>query len=157
MKAITAWKFFCLSFLLLLVSCHTTESLEKVKVSISDAEGKPIAHFQAEVASNESTRQIGLMYRKQLADTDSMLFVFPDEKPRSFWMKNTYVELDMLYFNSQDELVSIVERAVPLSETARVSKLPAKYVLEIRGGLSAKLGIRPGNKMTIEGNFAAPR
>ena len=71
-------------------------------------------------------------------------------------MKNTYVELDMVFLNSAKKVISIVERAVPLSETPRLSVGKAQYVLEIKGGRSKALGIREGFAMEIVGEVPAP-
>lgn len=104
----------------------------------------------AELAVTRSEKQIGLMYRKSLAEDQGMLFIFPAEAPRSFWMKNTYVELDMVFLNAARDVVNVVERAIPLTESARSSTGPAKFVLEIGGGLAKKWGLAPGSKAVIE-------
>ena len=103
----------------------------------------------AETMDSESGRQLGLMYRKELPDNQGMLFVFPTEEPRSFWMKNTFLELDMLFFDSKKKLVSIVKRATPLTETRRDSNLPAQYVLEVLGGSAEKWGVEPGFRFEV--------
>ena len=83
-------------------------------------------------------------------ENEGMLFVFHDEKPRSFWMKNTYIPLDIIYLNKDKQIVSIAKNAEPLSETSRPSEGEAMYVLEINGGLSDKLGLMKGDYMTYE-------
>ena len=142
----------CLA-LLLFFGCSQDQ---KIKVNLQDPAGKQVASIAAEVATSESARALGLMYRKEMGDDEGMLFVFPDEQPRSFWMKNTYVELDMVFLNSAKKVISIVERAVPLSETPRLSVGKAQYVLEIKGGRSKALGIREGFAMEIVGEVPAP-
>ena len=128
---------------------------ETVRVTFSEADGKPIGNFQAEIAASNSAREIGLMYRKDFGDDDAMLFIFPSEAPRSFWMKNTYVELDMVFVSAANKIVSIVERAVPLTESPRASKGPAQYVLEIKGGRSKALGLHAGMIIKVEGSLPA--
>ena len=90
------------------------------------------------------------MYRKSMKENQGMLFVFHEEKPRSFWMHNTYIPLDIIYLNKEKEIVSIAKNAAPLSETSRPSEGDAMYVLEINGGLSDKLGLTKGDRMTFE-------
>jgi hypothetical protein len=111
--------------------------------------------FQVEVAESNKEITRGLMYRERLGKFQGMLFVFPDEQPRSFWMKNTLIPLDIIFISSSSRIVSISERAEPLTLTSRESKGPARYVLEINGGLSSELKIRPGIKVKIEGLKAA--
>ena len=74
-----------------------------------------------------------------------MLFLMPEEKIQSFWMKNTYIPLDIIYINSNNQVISIKENAKPMNESPLPSEKPAIYVLEILGGTSAKLGIKPGD------------
>ena len=85
-----------------------------------------------------------------MKENQGMLFVFHEEKPRSFWMHNTYIPLDIIYLNKEKDIVSIAKNAEPLSETSRPSEGDAMYVLEINGGLSDKLGLAKGDHMTFE-------
>ena len=70
-----------------------------------------------------------------------MLFIFAKDAPRSFWMKNTPISLDMLFFASDGRLVGIIANTEPFSLTARKSQKAAQYVLEIGGGEAARLGL----------------
>ena len=103
--------------------------------------------FQIEVADTAAERRVGLMFREELAPDAGMLFIFPDSQPRAFWMRNTLVSLDILYFDEFGRLVSIQANAIPLDETALPSAGPARYVLEINGGLAAELGIGFGARL----------
>ncbi len=125
------------------------------EVSFVKSDGTQVAAFSAEIASTPSQREIGLMYRKEMKNEEAMLFIFPKEEERSFWMKNTYLELDMIFVDSGLKVVSIVERAVPLTESPRRSAGPAVYVLEVRGGRSKALGIQAGMLMKISGELPA--
>ncbi len=106
-----------------------------------------IATFDIEIADNDYETQTGLMHRKSMLDNNAMLFIFPDMRPRSFYMKNTYIPLDIIYLDSDNTIVSIQENARPLDETSLPSNTPAKFVLEINGGLSQQLAIAAGDRM----------
>ena len=93
----------------------------------------------------------GLMFRRSMAEDQGMWFVFDDERPRSFWMRNTYLALDIIYVDASGRVVSIIEKAEPLTETPRPSTKPAKYVLEVVAGGAARLGIRVGGMLTVCG------
>jgi uncharacterized membrane protein (UPF0127 family) len=78
----------------------------------------------------------------------AMLFFMPGgDQPRSFWMKNTLVSLDIIYINSNHEVVSIQASAQPLSTQSLPSNAPASHVLEVLGGTAAQNGIAPGTKI----------
>ena len=78
-----------------------------------------------------------------------MLFVFDEAAPRQFWMKNTQIPLDMLFFASDGRLVNVVHSAEPFSLTARNSAGPARYVLELNGGVAAKIDIQPDAMLVL--------
>ena len=126
-----------------------------VETYFTKKDGTTTPKVIAELAKTEGERRLGLMYRKEMPEDRGMLFIFPTERPQSFWMKNTYLELDIIYLSSEWKVVTIIHRAVPLSETARPSVTPAQYVLEVVGGLSEKWGISKGDKLEIVGGLAA--
>ena len=103
--------------------------------------------IRAEVADDDAERMRGLMFRERLGADEGMVFVFDGELPLAFWMKNTRIALDMLYFDGQGRLVSI-QREVPPCRTAMCpsypSDGPARYVLELNGGRARELGIAEG-------------
>ena len=101
--------------------------------------------FEVELALTNTQRARGLMYRKELKEEHGMLFIFKDEGRRSFWMRNTYIPLDIIYLRADGSIVNIIANATPESDEARPSTGPAKAVLEIQGGLAEKLGIGPGD------------
>lgn len=104
--------------------------------------------FHVEIADDPRERARGLMFRRQMADDHGMLFDFFEEGRQSFWMENTYIPLDMLFINDDGTVDSIAREATPLSERSIPSDGPVRYVLEINGGLSDKLGIRPGDTVS---------
>lgn len=95
--------------------------------------------LDVEIADNQERWAYGLMYRTELKEGSGMLFIFPEEKTRSFWMKNTFVALAIGYFNGKKELIDIQEMAPAQSEMQTefpnyVSKEPARYALEVPNG-----------------------
>lgn len=113
-------------------------------------DGNKRAAFEIEFAQGEYETALGLMYRKQMPENQAMLFLFPQEEMRSFWMKNTYIALDIIYLNAEKKVVSIAKNARPMSEDSRPSEAPAMYVLEVNAGVSDKYGIQAGDTMTFE-------
>ena len=105
--------------------------------------------FFISVADNDKKRMKGLMHIKKMRDNQGMLFVWKDEKMRFFWMKNTYIPLDILFFNSKGELINFVENAKPFSELIISSEKPSKFVLEINGDLinNLKFNLNSGLKI----------
>lgn len=108
-----------------------------------------IHQIDIEIADNEYERQTGLMYRESMKEDQGMLFVFEDEEPRYFYMKNTLIPLDIVYLNKNREIVSISKNAVPGDETSLPSNFPAQYVLELNAGLADKWDIEIGNTIEI--------
>jgi uncharacterized membrane protein (UPF0127 family) len=112
-------------------------------------DGKSGRHeFEVEIADDDRERAMGLMFRRSMRDDEGMLFDFGGEEPASFWMHNTYISLDMLFIRADGTVESIAERATPLSDKSISSKRPVRYVLEIKGGVSASLGLMPGDKVS---------
>lgn len=103
--------------------------------------------FSVEVVATEDERQKGLMFRKELPEGKGMLFDFKVDAPVSFWMKNTYVSLDMIFIRSDGRIASIAENTEPLSERLVPSGGPVLGVLEVVAGTARKLGIRPGDRV----------
>ena len=111
--------------------------------------------FTVEVVDDDQSRAMGLMYRKSMADDAGMLFVFDDAQPRAFWMKNTLIPLDILYFDQNRRLVSISANTPPCKNTTSrcpsyPSAKPTQYVLEINAGLSEQHGFKPGDELIME-------
>jgi uncharacterized membrane protein (UPF0127 family) len=106
-----------------------------------------IASIDIEIAEGEYETQTGLMYRKSMQDDRGMLFIFEDETPRSFYMKNTEFSIDIIYINADNNVVSIQKNAKPLDQTSLPSGAPAKYVLEVNAGLSDKWTLAAGDKV----------
>jgi uncharacterized membrane protein (UPF0127 family) len=110
--------------------------------------------FTTEWATDDESRARGLMLRTELAADHGMLFVFPDEEPRWFWMKDTLIALDILYFDGSRRLVSVQADVPPCKADpcpSYPSHRPARYVLELAAGTAAKIGVTAGEELLIEG------
>ena len=108
--------------------------------------------LEVEIADSRERSARGLMFRTSLLEGKGMLFIFPEEQVRSFWMKNTFIPLSIGYFNSKKELIDIQEMAASQSEMQEdyptyVSKEPAQYALEVPAGWFAK------HKITMKQKF----
>jgi hypothetical protein len=101
--------------------------------------------FTVELATNDAERERGLMYRKELPDGRGMLFDFHEERPVAFWMRNTYIPLDMIFIRADGRILRIAENTQPLSDRLIPSEGPVRAVLEVTGGTARKLGIAPGD------------
>ena len=101
-----------------------------------------------EVANTPSQRAQGLMKRESLAPFDGMLFVWPDRALRHFWMKDTPLSLDILFFDETGTLFHHEDRTTPYSERLIPSLMPAKYVLELPAGTRAKWQFEIGDRIT---------
>ncbi|MEO8984455.1 MAG: DUF192 domain-containing protein [Rhodanobacter sp.] len=116
--------------------------------------------FAIELATTDATRARGLMHRTQLAPDHGMLFVFAESAPQAFWMKNTLVPLDILYFDDARRLVSMQLDVPPCKAdpcAVYPSNVPARYVLELAAGTVRRLGVRSGDVLTINGGVGEVR
>lgn len=112
--------------------------------------------FSVELATNEAAREQGLMMRTSLAADRGMLFVFPDTAQRGFWMKNTLIPLDILYFDADRKLVSAQLDVPPCKADPcpiYPSAGPARYVLELSAGTAKRVGVRDGDMLAIAGKL----
>lgn len=106
--------------------------------------------FEVEVADTPEERGRGLMHRDELAADRGMLFVFPRRERIAMWMRNTRIPLDMLFIDDDGQVLQIHERAVPYSEETIASRRRVRYVLELVGGSSERLGIGEGAVIASE-------
>jgi len=108
--------------------------------------------FAVEVAADDAARARGLMFRDSMADDHGMLFVFDRSYVQTFWMKNTRIPLDILYFDANYKLVSVQERVPPCRSDPCAqypSTGPAQYVLELNAGMTQKLGAKAGDTLSV--------
>lgn len=112
--------------------------------------------FSIELATTGQQRARGLMDRTSMPADHGMLFVFAQQSPQSFWMKDTLIPLDMLYFDKDRKLVSMQLNAPPCKGMPCPefpSNVPAKYVLELNAGTAMKIGAKVGDVLTIHGRI----
>jgi uncharacterized membrane protein (UPF0127 family) len=109
--------------------------------------GIELSTLDIEIADSRLETTQGLMYRTQLGPDEGMLFIFPFEGPRSFWMKNTQIPLDIVFVNANLRIVTIRNDAVPFDESSYASTEPAKFVVEVNAGYAKKHGIEVGDKI----------
>lgn len=120
------------------------------QVVIQTKQGREV-RFQVEIAETPAKRELGLQYRRELADNRGMLFLFPLEKENAFWMKNTPISLDMVFIDASHRIVGIIEKTVPFSTESRSVSVPSQFVLEIKAGLSRRHGFEAGDRVRFEG------
>jgi uncharacterized protein len=104
--------------------------------------------FTVEVVANDEERARGLMYRREVPEGHGMLFDFKSEQPVSFWMKNTYVPLDMIFIRADGRILRIAENTKPMSEDLVPSGGPVLAVLEVVAGTAKKFGIQAGDTVS---------
>ncbi|WP_019800669.1 DUF192 domain-containing protein [Xanthomonas sacchari] len=107
--------------------------------------------YDVELAQNDATRARGLMFRDQMEADHGMLFIHDREEPQAYWMKNTKIPLDILYFDNQRKLVA-QQRDVPPCSAGDAcppypSNAPARYVLELNAGQAEQLKLQDGTEL----------
>lgn len=118
--------------------------LELMQIRIRSAGA--VHRFTVEVARSPEEQRIGMMFRTSVPKDRGMLFPYDPPQPVAFWMRNTLIPLDMVFIRA-DGTIARIATATPLSDTPVPSGEPVAAVLEIRGGLAAELGIRPGDRV----------
>lgn len=122
------------------------------ELSFTDSLGTPKTKIDLEFADNEYERELGLMKRIEMKESQGMLFIFPDEQIRSFWMRNTLISLDMIFINADMQIVTIHKSTTKLSDQAYPSTKPAMYVVEVTAGFTDRQKIYVGDKIDWKRN-----
>ena len=123
-------------------------STQKPSVLFFPSMKNPIV-VQLEVAKTQEEHQRGLMYRKKLAPFAGMLFLFFPPQETQFWMKNTYIPLDLIFLDKQFQIIWIEENMIPLDETPKGPNKLVQYVIEVNGGFCKKHHIQIGTKAKL--------
>jgi uncharacterized membrane protein (UPF0127 family) len=123
---------------------------EGVLYFLSKVNNDTLRQIDIELATTDQERAQGLMDRKSMTDTQGMLFIFPRAEEQSFWMKNTYISLDIIYLDEQKEIVSVQKYTTPLSEESLPSFKKAQYVLEVNAGFCDKYHIAYGDRIAYK-------
>ena len=103
-------------------------------------------NIRAELATTPAQRQMGLMFRKDLASHEGMLFIFEEPTPQCFWMRNTPTALTIAFIKDDGSIVNLADMK-PFDESSHCSARPVRYVLEMNQGWFAKRGIKAGFKL----------
>lgn len=113
------------------------------------ADGSKTAPFFLESATTDGERQRGLMYRKpgEMAADEGMIFVFPEERQQTFWMRNTYIPLDMLFLSEGLEVRGVLSNVPTLNDDPRSAGGKSKFVVELLAGRAELNSISPGAKL----------
>jgi len=143
-------RFICAIFIVTIITALSSSCVAGNRINYVEIKGR---RFYVEVARTPEERHKGLMFRKHLDNDGGMLFVFPQEGRYSFWMKNTYIPLDMIWINKERKIVYIKHNAhLCFQEESCPSIVPpadALYVLEINAGVSYEFGFSPGDSVNI--------
>lgn len=122
-------------------------SLPHRQLTFVEAPAEPT--IDVEIASDTESQSRGLMYRTELGRSSGMLFSWPDEQVRTFWMHNTCLPLDMLFLAADQIIVGVLEQVPVLNDDARSIPCPAAYVLEVNAGYCRSHGVQPGQHVEI--------
>ncbi len=145
-------KLSCILLLLFVIPiitvCHAGTDKEST-VIFSSRSGQELCRFSVELAATQEEQSRGLMFRKRLDALSGMLFVNNEDAMRFFWMKNTYIPLDLVFINTGGEVKHVHYSAVPFDETPISSVHPVRYVLEVNAGALKKCRIDAGTRMLI--------
>ena len=139
--------FRCVVIFLLLV--RPALALERIEIALYDAEAGQWHPIKVEIAATPTERQQGLMGREFLAENAGMLFVYPRERNLSFWMKNTPLSLDIMYFSKTGAWVSTAPHTTPFTLESYPAAAPAQYALEMVAGSAERLNIGAGSRFII--------
>ena len=123
---------------------------KEATLDLLQSNGDLISTLNIEIANSPYERETGLMYRTSMEKNQGMLFVFDEESILTFYMKNTYMSLDLIFISEKKEIISIYKNAKPNDLSSISSKLPSKYVLEVIQGVSDNLNLKIGDRINYQ-------
>ncbi len=127
------------------------QSLPLTTMIVHSAHGKKHS-FHVQTAKTFEQQEIGLMWRQSMPDTEGMYFPFDTEREAAFWMKNCFMPIDMLFIKKDGRIANIIT-APPMTLEPRKSNGVVMAVLELGGGVAAKQGIKPGDRvLAVDGH-----
>jgi uncharacterized membrane protein (UPF0127 family) len=122
-------------------------SLQQATIRASTAGGT--RDFRVWIAADDKSRERGLMFVRDLPPDRGMLFVFEFPQPVAFWMKNTYLSLDLVFIDAEGKVLNVAANAKPLSLEPIQSRGDAIAVLEVRGGTARRIGLGAGDRVSL--------
>lgn len=125
-----------------------------VVLAFRNSSGNQTAPLKLELAVSDAARAKGLMYRKSLSPYDGMFFAFPERKVQKFWMKDTFLSLDLLFLDNDLRVVGILRSLPILNNEVRSVEKPSRYVVELAAGSAERLGITEGSQALIHSGFS---
>ena len=131
---------------LILLTCGRPDSVDTIEITVAGAA------FTVEVARTIEEQRTGLMYRRSMPEDRGMLFVYPDDRTRDFWMKNTYLPLSIAYISS-DGIIEEIYDMEPLSLRTISSKRSVRFALEVNLGAFDRVGATVGSRIEFPGGF----
>jgi len=141
------------SILFLAAGCASAAPVKNMAAPAVELHGQ---RFSVEFATDNASREHGLMMRTTMAPDHGMLFVFSYTAPQAFWMKNTLIPLDILYFDTDRRLVSMQQNVPPCKADPcpiYPSTAPARYVLELSAGTARRIGAQIGDELKVDGDI----
>lgn len=127
----------------------TPQDMEPVILKIISSNGA-VKELNLKIADTEEELKTGLMFVKEMAEDAGMLFVLDKPQVNTMWMKNTLIPLDMIFINADKKIVKIHKNAIPHDLTPISTEFKVKYIIELNGGMTDKLGISIGDMLEYE-------
>jgi uncharacterized membrane protein (UPF0127 family) len=136
------------------ISCESRANT--TEIYFKNPAGKLSPKISVEVVNTPQGRQVGLMYRRELAENSGMLFIFPETKQQVMWMKNTYIPLCLVFIDKNMSIVGFIEDVPILNEKHRFVEPESSMVLELNAGACRRLGVEQNSTLMLDGNLPAP-
>lgn len=134
----------------LLASDNERQFTKEGELSFFGKTGEKRITIDIEMPDTREERARGLMYRRSMAETGGMLFVHGPRRGVFFWMKNTYIPLDMIFADKEMKIIQIRRNTTPLSEEPIFLPAGTEYTIEVNAGFSDRHGIQPGDSIQVK-------